>query len=336
MLKVSILVPVYGVEQFIERCSRSLFEQTYSCLEYVFVDDCSPDNSILILNKIINEYPERATNTRILRHDKNRGLAASRNTAISAACGTFVIHVDSDDWLEPNAVQLLVDKQLETGADIVSGSAYMHTRSGIEDLYEPVYQDKEEMVLQQLKYSWDHVIWRRLIRRSLYLDYGIKCLDGCDMAEDRYQMALLSFYANSFSRIDEFVYNYEKRNEGSIMAQRGGERIVRKGFQYLSNWIGIKDFFFGKNALFYKEAAKQTVLYSQNVLDWVLKFDGYSAFHHIVSIIDRLDKEYFPLIGWEIKGVKGALLHCYPFMKICSINKRANRVLKKKIKRICH
>ena len=336
MYKVSILVPVYGVEQYIERCSRSLFEQAYSCIEYVFVDDCSPDNSISVLKSVIQEYPERAKNTRILRHDKNRGLAASRNTAISAANGLFVIHVDSDDWLEPNAVQLLVNKQIETGADIVSGSAYMHTRNGVEELYEPVYQNKEEMVLQQLKYSWDHVIWRRLIRRSLYTDNGIECLDGCDMAEDRYQMALLSFYANSFSRIDEYVYNYEKRNEGSIMSQRGGERIVRKGFQYLSNWIGITDFYFGKNEVFYNEAAKQTVLYSQNVLDWVLKFDGYSGFRHLVSVIDRLDKEYFPLIGWEIKGIKGALLHCYPFMKFRSFKKRANRVLKKTISRINH
>ena len=336
MYKVSILVPVYGVEQYIERCSRSLFEQTYPRIEFVFVDDCSPDQSVSVLNSVINDYPERANDIRIIRHDKNRGLAASRNTAIFAAHGSFVIHVDSDDWLEPNAVQVLVNKQLETDADIVSGSAYMHTRDGVEELFEPVYQNKEEMVLQQLKLSWDHVIWRRLIRRSLYIDNGIECIEGCDMAEDRYQMALLSFCANSFSRIDEFVYNYEKRNEGSITAQGEGEKYVRRGFQYLSNWIGIKDFYHKKNELFYNEAAKQTVLYSQNVLDCVLKYDGYSGFRQIVSIIDRFDKESLSLIGWKTKGVKGALLHCYPFMKLRSFCKRASRVLKKTISRICH
>ena len=329
MYKVSILVPVYGVEQYIERCSRSLFEQTYPCIEFVFVDDCSPDKSVSVLNRVINDYPERSNDIRILRHDKNCGLAASRNTALFAAQGSFVFYVDSDDWLEPDAVQVLVKKQLETDADIVSGSAYMHTHDGVEELFEPIFQNKEEMVLQQLKYSWDHVIWRRLIRRSLFIDNGIKCIDGCDMAEDRYLMALLSFYANSFCRIDEFVYNYEKRNEGSITAQGGGKKYVRRGFQYLTNWIGIKDFFYKKNELFYDEAAKQTVLYSQNVLDCVLKYDGYSGFRHIVSIIDCFDKEYLSLIGWETKGVKGILLHCYPFMKLRSFFKRANRVLKK-------
>ena len=76
---VSILVPVFNVEPYVERCCRSLFEQTYENLEFVFVDDCSTDNSIKIIEQVSSEYPSRSGQIQIVRHQKNRGLAASRN-----------------------------------------------------------------------------------------------------------------------------------------------------------------------------------------------------------------------------------------------------------------
>jgi glycosyltransferase involved in cell wall biosynthesis len=90
--KVSILVPVYGVENYIERCARSLFEQTYENIEFVFVDDCSPDNSIQELEKIIKNYPNRKGQIKIIHHEKNIGLSGARHTAINNATGDFVIH----------------------------------------------------------------------------------------------------------------------------------------------------------------------------------------------------------------------------------------------------
>ena len=118
-MKVSILIPVYGVEKYIERCARSIFEQTYQNLDIVFVDDCTPDKSIEILRRVLDDYPERKAQTRIIRHEHNQGLAAARNTAVAAATGTFLTHVDSDDWLELDAVEELVKKQVETGVAFV-------------------------------------------------------------------------------------------------------------------------------------------------------------------------------------------------------------------------
>ncbi|MBP5277253.1 MAG: glycosyltransferase family 2 protein, partial [Prevotella sp.] len=93
-MKVSILVPVYGVEQAIETCTESLFAQTYEQLEYIFVDDCSPDRSIEVLQQVLSRYPHRSKQVNILRHDVNRGLGAARLTALMAATGDFVMHVD--------------------------------------------------------------------------------------------------------------------------------------------------------------------------------------------------------------------------------------------------
>ena len=99
MHKVSILVPIYGVERFIERCARSLFEQTYPNIEYVFVNDCTADRSVEILKELVEDYPGRKDAVKIISHEKNRGLAAARNTALENATGVFICHVDSDDWV---------------------------------------------------------------------------------------------------------------------------------------------------------------------------------------------------------------------------------------------
>ena len=146
MYLVSILVPIYKVEKYIERCAISLFEQTYDNIEYIFVDDCSPDNSVSILKEVMERYPQRKNRVRILQHEKNRGLSAARNTAINAASGLFISHVDSDDYLDPDAIKLLVEKQLETGADIVTGNHYIVQNSGIKKMYEAEYNDKQEML----------------------------------------------------------------------------------------------------------------------------------------------------------------------------------------------
>lgn len=105
---VSILIPVYNVEAYIERCARSAFEQSYQNLEFIFVDDATPDASIQVLQRVIADYPDRCDSIKILHHERNRGLAAARNTAIAACHGDFVMHVDSDDWLEPEAAELLI------------------------------------------------------------------------------------------------------------------------------------------------------------------------------------------------------------------------------------
>ena len=112
MSKVSICVPVYGVEKYIERCAISLFEQTYPDIDFIFVNDCTKDRSIEILEEVITRYPERQKDIKIINHAKNLGLAAARNTLIENATGEFVFIVDSDDYLALNAVELLLSEQV--------------------------------------------------------------------------------------------------------------------------------------------------------------------------------------------------------------------------------
>src|ERR1035437_2946131 len=103
--KVSIIITVYKAEQYIERCARSLFEQTFKELEFVFVNDFTPDTSIQILKKVIDEYSDRKNQVTILNHDYNKGVAAARNTGLDRVRGEYILQVDSDDWVEKSMVE---------------------------------------------------------------------------------------------------------------------------------------------------------------------------------------------------------------------------------------
>ena len=117
MAKVSVIVPIYNVSRFIKRCVESLFNQTLDDVEFIFVNDCTPDDSIDILKKVIADYPDR--NTMIINHEVNKGLPAARNTGLKAASGDYIFHCDSDDFIEPTMLNDLYYTACDDNADIV-------------------------------------------------------------------------------------------------------------------------------------------------------------------------------------------------------------------------
>ena len=113
MPKVSIVIPVYNAEKYILRCMESIENQTFKDFEVIAVDDGSSDSSL----KILEKFSEKTTFLKLLRQ-KNMGAAKARNTGIKNAAGDFICFVDSDDWLEPEYLEILVKNQEETGCDI--------------------------------------------------------------------------------------------------------------------------------------------------------------------------------------------------------------------------
>ena len=116
---VSIIVPVYNAENFIEKCAATLFEQDYDNIEYIFVNDCTPDNSIKVLNRVIENFPNRKDNIKIINKLKNEGLPQARKTGLENSNGKYIMHVDSDDWVELDMVSSLVKEAIKTDADMV-------------------------------------------------------------------------------------------------------------------------------------------------------------------------------------------------------------------------
>lgn len=121
-MKVSIIVPCYNVEKYIHRCFDSIVNQTYSNIECIFIDDCSPDNCFAILNKLIAQYSGKI-DFQITRHAQNKGLSAARNTGTLAATGEYVCLVDSDDEITHDCIETLINLSMQyKGVDIVQGN----------------------------------------------------------------------------------------------------------------------------------------------------------------------------------------------------------------------
>ena len=116
---VSIVIPVYNVELYIEQCAKSLFEQTYQNLEFLFIDDASKDNSIQIVQNLIKDYPNRQSQLKIITHSINQGVGTTKKDGILSANGEFILEIDSDDYIETNTVELLIEKAIIEQADIV-------------------------------------------------------------------------------------------------------------------------------------------------------------------------------------------------------------------------
>src|SRR5690606_39724837 len=95
-MKVSIIIPIYNVGAFVKECILSVLNQSYQNLEVILIDDCGTDDSLIIAEKVIENHP-RASQLSIIRHNRNRGISATRNTGISAATGEYIFFLDSDD-----------------------------------------------------------------------------------------------------------------------------------------------------------------------------------------------------------------------------------------------
>ncbi len=256
---VSICVPVYNVELYIERCLISIMSQTYNGkMECIIVDDCGTDKSIAIAEQLIADYKGQI-DFHIIHHEQNRGLAAARNTAVNAAKGEFIIHLDSDDWIEPNMIEELVKKQIETNADIVSCNAIAHYADREEPLSEPNYTSKDEMMRSILLLTLDHVIWRRLIRASLYRDNNISAVEGVNIGEDHYTLPRLLFYANSFTKCDKVLYHYNCMNVNSYIQSAEQAFSPKRIFSDVAS-LNILIDFFEKNEQVYLDELYETKL----------------------------------------------------------------------------
>lgn len=218
MLKVSILVPIYGVEKYIEKCVVSLLEQTYPNIEYVFVNDCTKDNSVGVLERILNNYPQRKSQVRIINHEQNKGLGAARRTALVNSTGDFLLHVDSDDYIANNAVEILVMQAQQTHADIVD-CAFSEVKNDIINVIKLPYHGRADiyngLILSRLGLVTNQ-IWGRLIRRSLYEENKILNEEGIDLGED-YSVLPKLLYRGKRSYVDDALYFYRIDNGTSYM-----------------------------------------------------------------------------------------------------------------------
>lgn len=212
-MKVSIIVPVYGVERYIRQCAESLFTQTYKDIEYIFCDDCSPDRSVDILRDVAALYPDR--NVRIIHNDENLGLGGTRLHLLSEIHTDYFLIVDSDDILPPNAVESLVKRAKETGTDIVDGAycEYHHNETDYPIL--PCHVKGSRYINKALCQNLIPLrVWGKLYKTSVINRVSDLFVKGIDFAEDICATSRL-IAVTSRSWTDDVVYHYRTDNIGS-------------------------------------------------------------------------------------------------------------------------
>ena len=242
MPKVSVIIPVYGVEQYIARCARSLFEQTLDDIEFLFIDDCSPDRSIDILKQVLDEYPSRKSQVLIHRMEVNSGQAAVRNWGLQNATGDYVIHCDSDDWVDTEMYKLLYDEALSSDADIVVCDFYR--TDGVESHYEKGCGSVEPSIFKEnlIRNNISRAVWNKLIKSCHYknIDYP-----KSNMGEDMVYTLQIAYYIKRIAYVPKPLYFYYY-NDASITKVKSEEKIYKNYLSVIENLRIINRFYSDK------------------------------------------------------------------------------------------
>lgn len=215
MIKISVIIPIYKVEQFIVRCVVSLMEQTLSGVEYIFIDDATPDNSIVLLDEVLKKYPERKANVQIISHDKNKGLPAARNTGLAVAKGEYIFHCDSDDYVETDMLEQLYNKAKDEDADIVWCDWWLSFAKNERYMKQPEYPTAMEALKGMLSGVMKFNVWNKLVKRKLYTESGIVFPTGYGMGEDMTIMRLFA-RAEKVVYLPNAFYHYVQLNTGAF------------------------------------------------------------------------------------------------------------------------
>ena len=231
--KVSVIVPVYGVEGFIERCARSLFDQTLEDIEYLFIDDCTPDKSIEVLKSLLDEYPRRKEQVVIHRMEKNSGQAAVREWGMQNATGEYIIQCDSDDWIDTDMYRSMYDKAVESDADFVVCNYCESDGNEVKDVIRGSHTEDAKAFFENIisqKDQWS--LCNKLFRRSLLKEDLI--YPKYAMGEDYVLCLQLVWNSSKMAYIDK-TYYYYYINEQSLTKSVSIDAIERRYYQSVGN-----------------------------------------------------------------------------------------------------
>lgn len=229
MVKVSVILPVYGVADYIEACTRSLLAQTLDEVEFLFVDDHGPDDSIAIMQRTVEGHP-RAHQFRVLTPEHNLGAGMARNFGIPEAQGEYIAFVDPDDTIEPDMLEVLYTKAQATDADICC--CYMqkcfpdgstgdllvnpHVAEG------PLTHDSRAYVLTHYVSLFASMIYRR----QMVLDNDIRFPED-RAADDSYFVSCVWMKARSVAYVDRPLYHYLIR-PGSVTTSLQSDKYKKR------------------------------------------------------------------------------------------------------------
>lgn len=294
--KVTVIVPVYKAELFFERCLRSLFGQTLEDMEFIFVDDASPDCSMEVLDHVLQEYPSRMEQVQRVSLPENRGTSYARTVGIRKARGEFVIHCDSDDWVDADLYARMYEQARMCGADIVMCDvAKEMQRRTVYTVYPDIGCSARDAIRKIWNKYFDLYLHNKLIRRSLLVEHEILPFPEIrSVWEDNGMMCRVFFYAETVAQLHGVYYHYNRCNENALTRQFVSQRVddMIMCATLLARFFSDKEGF-EMTVRFFQFCAKINL-----IMD---RFDGVKRFYSVFPKVERyaglFDKRAFSRAG---------------------------------------
>lgn len=284
-LLISVIVPIYKVEKYLDKCIKSIINQTYKNLEIFLVDDGSPDRC----GEMCNEYAKSDQRIKVI-HKKNGGLSDARNAAINIAKGDYIMFVDSDDWIEINACETIIRIIEEHNSDIVCyGLRYIHELGGEDTYFKSSICgviSSSEAIGHIVNYSGGigNYAWNKVYKNTLF--YRIRYPVG-KVYEDSGTTYKLFHQAKKIYVTDKVLYNYLIR-KGSISE----DKFNPKGFRdRMDLWIERLEFF---KVYYPQHVNAQLALMVGEMQIALVKLRKEAEYEHIKKFIDDFEANFHP------------------------------------------
>lgn len=234
---VSIIVPVYKVEIELDRCVHSLVNQTHPNIEIILVDDGSPDTC----PELCDQYAKEDNRIKVV-HKENGGLSDARNAGLKKATGDYILYVDSDDYIDLDSCERLLNAIGEQEVDIVVGNAIMEKPNGEEKMLHSatpagvIYSAKEFIIKSISAYQWYAPAWLNMYRREYLLENELYFKKGIYF-EDMQMLPRVFLQAKRIATIDGTFYHYIVR-DNSIMTTDGRDsKKVNDSIEIYRQWL---------------------------------------------------------------------------------------------------
>lgn len=279
---VSIIIPIYNVEKYVAECLQSVMRQTYRHLEVLLIDDCGTDKSMSIVHEMLGGTEDsviEGVHYRILHHEHNRGLSAARNTGINAAKGEWLYFLDSDDWIENDCIETMVNVVKQTdGIETTIAQFQTFDDEGNTDVSLdngekcPMLQMPEgvycsDIIQKYLARGFYEMAWNKLVYRDFLIEHDLYFKEGLIHEDTLWSLCCVSQF-HKVVAINKVLYHYRIR-KGSIMDKSQGERKVWARNTVLSSQIDyvithgqsdnklLFDYLFGKIKIYFLSSAYQ-------------------------------------------------------------------------------
>lgn len=229
--QISVIVPVYNVEKYLSRCIDSILSQTFTDFELLLIDDGSADSS----GKICDEFAMKDERIRVF-HKENGGVASARQLGVDEAKGVYSIHADGDDWVEPNMLERMYLKIIETGADMVITDYFSDKdETSCQYIQQRISKTVSADILNEILVgSLIGSLWNKLIRHSIYRDYKIRFVPNIDFCEDVLTLTQLFILNIKVAYLHEAFYHYCNYNINSIT-----RNYTRKSFHTQQQYVEV-------------------------------------------------------------------------------------------------